>query len=186
MATMPTSGQISLDDARTVFGISGQVSLGDLYRGGAYVPDASVNNGVPTSGQISLGDLHGASSEEVSVSGSGDISSFNQSATLRFKSDGTVEATTNAGTEQLSASTDWIIPNDAAPGSYQVRATVTSGATPDGGTVGSWQALTSTRSWTLFAPGSTGSRGCTLLIEVRDGSGSVIDSGSYPLSTSTA
>lgn len=183
---MPGSGQISLDDARDEFDVGGQISLGDLYRGGSLVPDVSVNSGVPTSGEIGLSDLYGAADEQVTVSGSSTISSFNQSAQVRFNSDGTVDAITNSGTTQLSASTDWIIPNDAAPGTYQIRATLTSGSTPDGGTLDTWLAMTISRVWTLSPPGTSGTRNCTLLIEMRDGTGPVIDSGSYPLESVTA
>lgn len=56
-----TSGAISLDDLRKHFGpFSGQAILGDYYRGGTYVPDISVNAGVPTSGSISLDDFYGS------------------------------------------------------------------------------------------------------------------------------
>ena len=38
--TLQSSGAISMDDMRTEFGISGAISMGDLYRGGSEVPSS--------------------------------------------------------------------------------------------------------------------------------------------------
>jgi hypothetical protein len=43
---------------------------------------------------------------------------------------------------------DWISPVSAAPGAYEVRADLESGAV-DGSATGSWLALTSSRSWSV-------------------------------------
>lgn len=54
----PTVGQsINLEFARAA---SQQTSMSQLYRGGPIVPNASLNNAVPTSGPISLSQLRGA------------------------------------------------------------------------------------------------------------------------------
>lgn len=55
---LPGSGTIKLSDLITEFG--GGTKLSDFYRGGAYVPNITANNGVPTSGDISLTDFYGA------------------------------------------------------------------------------------------------------------------------------
>ena len=39
---------VSMNDLRTTFGVSGTVSLSQLYRGGSLVPDVSTNNGIPS------------------------------------------------------------------------------------------------------------------------------------------
>lgn len=59
---LQSSGQITIDDLRTEFGVTGQASLSDFYRGGSNVPDTTTNSGVPTSGQIQLSDFYGTSS----------------------------------------------------------------------------------------------------------------------------
>ena len=41
-------------------GLSNPISISEYYRGGGYVPDTSMNEGVPTSGTISLSDFFGA------------------------------------------------------------------------------------------------------------------------------
>lgn len=92
---------------------------------------------------------------------------------------------TSAGTYAVTLSTsgggptgDWISPTSLASGSYEIRATATSG-TVSTGTVGSWLALSSTRTWTV-SRGSVGSKACTLTIEIRT-EGVTVYSGSITL-----
>lgn len=72
------------------------------------------------------------------------------SALVRVNTDGTVDELVGAAVNQLSAGTDWVIPNSVAPGSYEILCTLNSGsldasgATCDGVT---WLALTSNRFW---------------------------------------
>lgn len=61
MASMPSSGAISLDNARSVFGVGGALAMSQLYRGGGIVPNIPANSAVPTSGTISMSNLYGAS-----------------------------------------------------------------------------------------------------------------------------
>lgn len=63
---LPTSGPISLSMIRTEFGVSGTVSMSQLYRGGGIVPNTPANAAVPTSGTIKVSNLYGA--EKVSLS----------------------------------------------------------------------------------------------------------------------
>lgn len=72
----------------------------------------------------------------------------------------------------------WINPTSLASGSYEVRATATSG-TVSTGTVGSWLALSSSRTWSVSRSGA-GSKACTLLIEIRT-EGVTVYSGSITL-----
>lgn len=66
---------------------------------------------------------------------------------------------------------DWVVPRGAA-GSYECRATAVSG-TVTSGTIGSWQALTSTRTWTK-SRATVGSVTAVIDIEIRKGSGPVL------------
>lgn len=64
---LPTSGPISLSMIRTEFGVSGTVSMSQLYRGGGIVPNTSANAAVPTSGTIKVSNLYGATKVSLSV-----------------------------------------------------------------------------------------------------------------------
>lgn len=58
--TLPTSLPLSLGQVYTEFGAPAGTPLGSFLRGGAYVPNVSQNNNVPTALPISLGQLLGA------------------------------------------------------------------------------------------------------------------------------
>ena len=58
---LQTSGVISLNDIQNEFGGANPIGFAEYYRGGAYVPNTSQNNSVPTSGTISLSNFYGAS-----------------------------------------------------------------------------------------------------------------------------
>lgn len=75
----------------------------------------------------------------------------------------------------------WIVPNSLASGSYEVRATVTSG-TLSGGTTGTWLALSSSRQWWRERT-TPGVSSCTLLIEIRT-EGVTVYSDSFTLQAS--
>lgn len=59
---LQSSGPISFADINAEFarGAGTQLSMSQLYRGGAIVPNATVNQNIPTSGQVSLGQFYGA------------------------------------------------------------------------------------------------------------------------------
>ena len=74
------------------------------------------------------------------------------SATLNFNTNGTITLTAT-GTPTGSLPSDWYLPTTTSIGnSYWVRAQLNSGPAVTG-TVGSWLALTSARSWTQSASG---------------------------------
>jgi len=102
------------------------------------------------------------------------------SASIQIRSTGGVFRGLDGAYAQVDTSTDWIIPNSAAsgPGTYHVRATLnsSSGTATRTGTLGSWEALTSTRTWELTKT-STGTATWDLDIEISD------DGGSTTLST---
>lgn len=52
--TTPSSGVIRIGMVLNELGLSGPLSLGQLYRGGSLVPNTSAYLGIPTSGAISL------------------------------------------------------------------------------------------------------------------------------------
>ena len=56
--TLPSSGAISLGAIRTAAGFSGAVSMGDLYRTGAKIPQCPGTTNIPTSGTIDMADLY--------------------------------------------------------------------------------------------------------------------------------
>lgn len=59
-SALQTSGTISINDLATQFGGTTPHSMNEYYKGGANVPNISVNASVPTSGQISLDNFYGA------------------------------------------------------------------------------------------------------------------------------
>ena len=73
----------------------------------------------------------------------------------------------------------WIAPASAAPGSYECRATLNSGAISTG-TTGTWLALTTNRAWQLITDGSA-----NLTIEIRNAAGTVLSSATVTMSRST-
>jgi hypothetical protein len=57
-----SSGRISINDIVGEFGGTAPHSLSEYYRGGARVPNITLNNNIPTTGSISLSDFYGATS----------------------------------------------------------------------------------------------------------------------------
>jgi hypothetical protein len=106
-------------------------------------------------------------------------SGFGASAAFLFTSGGLIqESTSTSGTVTVAG---WLDPTTSAPSDYEIRATLSSGTVS--GTFGTWQALTSTRSWSVSASGGGGaSQSGTILIEIRKGGGSVLDSATFTLS----
>lgn len=58
---LPSSGLITLANLQAEFGGSNPISLSEYYRGGAYVPDSSYTDTIPTSGVITLQNFRGTS-----------------------------------------------------------------------------------------------------------------------------
>ncbi len=174
---LPTSGTLTLNQIKTEFGATGTRGLTEFYRGGAFVANTSANAGIPTSGQIDILDFYGASNATVTLANTyfvGNITSTPDASivSISFESDGDIITNGSLGVVDEG---DWVNPKSAAPGSYEIRATLNSGDGPVG-TVGSWLALTSTRTWSLTKPGFVaGSRECELTIEIRLGT-AVLDS----------
>lgn len=78
----------------------------------------------------------------------------------------------------------WIAPQTGMS-DYEIRATLSSGSTPDSGTIGSWEALSTARFWELTnpTPPATNIITSALLIEIRwTGNNVVQDSATFTLS----
>jgi hypothetical protein len=98
-------------------------------------------------------------------------------AGYRLTSSGEAQTDTN-DTPSWTRVEDWIRPTSAAPGSYEVRATLNSG-TLTSGTTGSWLALSTTREWTVERT-LNGISSANLTIEIRRGT-TVLDSATVTL-----
>lgn len=109
----------------------------------------------------------------------------NAIAAIRFNADGTVDRIVGGTPTQVDFATDWIIPNSAAPGGYQVRFTSLTGDAPtvtDSTAEDAWYAFTSGNFDIRLQEFGTGLQSCSFTVEIRLGSsGSAIASGSYNL-----
>lgn len=102
------------------------------------------------------------------------IDPANASATFQLSSAGVASGTGGSSYNWLSS---------GAPANYEVLATVTAG-TLSSGTTGSWQALSSTRSWNVSRT-TIGTRTATITIQIRETANpTVTDSGSITLTAS--
>ena len=135
---------------------------------------------------IKSGGIHG----QVTLSGETLTRNDESVVGVRFNADGTVDSLLDGSYAQIDNATDWIIPNNAAPGLYQVR--VTSVTETDSSGNGwqaaaaandTWIALTSNRLWAVVAAGPTGadSGGMDFNVEIRFGAGPVVATGAYSL-----
>lgn len=97
-------------------------------------------------------------------------------ASFTFRTDRTVRDQDNAVLDSA-----WVS-SGATVGNYSIRVTVTSGSTPTG-TVGSWLALSSNRTWSLTdAAGAAGTKSSTLKVEIKDNaSGVILDTATYTM-----
>lgn len=83
----------------------------------------------------------------------------------------------------LTFSGEWMDPAGAVSSSgYSVKATLSSGTTPQGPTLGSWHSLGTTREWSVGT--SSGTVSCDLYCEIKNSVGTVIASGTMSLSAS--
>lgn len=100
---------------------------------------------------LDLFDVNGSvSSVSYRLTNAGDIISIN----------------TMFGTQDIG---DWASPKSLAPGSYEVRVDLAPGSDSlASGTVGSWEALTTTRTWTL-EQSTPGYAQATLQVQIRLG-----------------
>jgi len=177
--TLQASGLIKLSDIRAEFGGSAPDSLSEYYRGGSYVATTAANSDVPTSGIIKLSDFYGASAYTAPVVTLSDktvsLTSFSNAVTAiyRLVSNGSV-----------SPSGTWLTPPDEAPDDYQCRATSAYGSYTYSSGFGTWLALSTTRTWSVrAAPGYSNTVTAEFVIEIRKGTGAVLDSATINLAS---
>lgn len=107
------TGTVSMSDIRTEFGVSGAISMSDMYRGGTNIRQKAANNtgnnlasGVPTSGTISIDNFKGQGKGFRYTYTSG---ATNQNISALFGSDYSVnypkEVVINSGVELGATST---------------------------------------------------------------------------------
>lgn len=90
------------------------------------------------------------------------------SAGYELNADGIAYEGVNGSYSAISG--EWLLAGSASD--FEVRATLNSGTTPSG-TLGSWVALSTTRTWELSAP-SGQVRSCELTVEIRRASDSTV------------
>lgn len=79
---LQSSGTISLANVQSEFGGSNPISISEYYRGGAEVPNVSINNSIPTSGAISLSNFYGGTNLLPFVSGTHYVSNGSATSSL--------------------------------------------------------------------------------------------------------
>jgi hypothetical protein len=106
----------------------------------------------------------GSSRDTVKVSGV-TVDDLNNpaSATYQLASTGIVNEITNAG--GTVALGNWVVPNSSAS-KYEVFATLNSGSLTSG-TTGSWEALSSSRSWVRNRSGGSGVSDANITVTIR-------------------
>lgn len=180
--TLPASGPLSLADIQGEFGGANPISLSEYYAGGAYVPAGTTGTygAVPSSGQISIQNFYGTSKVVISIS---DASVYYASGGLTSATTG-YQLTSSGQIQQLQQTTytnigQWCTPTSFAS-DYEAFVTMIAG-TLTTGTVGSWVALSSTQTWTLFA-GANNYETCQFTVQIRKiGTGTVLDSATITL-----
>lgn len=176
--TTPT-GPISLGDVQTEFGGSNPIGMDEYYRGGTYVNSTvaagTSGNPIATSGAIQLGDFRGVTALAFSIPVTqvqdNEFDPSDAYAGFTFYNDGT--AAVQGNDALINSPPDWITPSGGTPGnSYWIRVSVTAGSNPNFSNpgVGSWLAMSSTRTWT-WSRTTVGSNTATVTIEIASDSG---------------
>jgi hypothetical protein len=174
IATLPSSGAISLSDVQTEFGGSASTSINEYYRGGAYVPSYFLNESIPTSGQISLNQFHGASSSNPSAQLFNGFATSNEAvlpsttASVIFYTNGQCEyyAPGTAGGTSKSSNYTWVLAAAAEDTDMYVSVTGDE-AYLTSGTLNAWVRVLNTRSFIMGSePGQT--KSVTLTVTVRN------------------
>lgn len=176
---LPASPPISLSQVCTEFGAPATTPLASFLRGGAYVPNAAPNLGVPTALPISLLDLLGAAAGGggavvaltsrtvyAAISGAGTVN-----AGVRFYAAGALpnaqEERTPGGITTIAG--EWRI--SGVGSDYDIRASVVS-VTGVGSNIGdirgSWLNLGTDRLFTAQKSAALGIREEILTVEIRD------------------
>ena len=180
---IPSSGAISLSTIQTEFGGANPISLNEYYAGGTYVPagTSGTYGAVPSSGTISIRNFYGTSNVVISITDQS-IDGFGTSsagAWYYLTSGGVVQGSTDFNGINPYFIENWVTPTSQAA-NYEAFVTVTSGSL-NGGTTGSWVALSSNRSWYIQST-VTGLKTCVFTVQIRRiGTGTVLDTATITL-----
>lgn len=142
--------------------------------------------------QQGAGSAVGSAPGVVTLSGEifSDVAENGDIVGIRFHSNGKVETRLDATYTPIDTSTDWVIPNTAAPSLYEVMTDswVDIGGAGDGfnsaaAAEGVWIALTIARQWNVQAAGEGGSssNGMQFDAHIRWNGGAIIDSAAYEI-----
>lgn len=137
---------------------------------------------------LTSSDVAGPISDTVALSGTtsvpntvSDFAIFPATAEAgwRFNLDGSVDKNGGGTYTQFNKYTEWVSPKSPAT-TYYIRATNYSGSNPDSGTLGSWDALTTTREW-KWVRSAYGLTSGTLKVEIATDAGgaSIVATGYY-------
>lgn len=163
--TLPASGPLSLSEIQTEFGGTNPISISEYY---------AAATGVPASGTISISDFYGKSATMVdiaplSVYNSTAVSPADSRIEIRFDTDGRIRQAENGGTFNADGSWWTAAPSTGIGNDYEIRATTVSGSAINIGTLNTWQALSSNRTYGMLETtnGNT-TRSGVVLFEIRD------------------
>jgi hypothetical protein len=180
---IPSSGAISLTTVQTEFGGSNPISLSEYYAGGAYVPagTSGTYGAVPSSGAISLRNFYGTTAVVISITNQSITGSGTSSAGAWYflLANGQVNGSTDFNGINPFFIENWVTPTGQAA-NYEAFVTLVSGSL-NGGTTGSWVALSSNRSWYISTtnPGVTTAE---LTVQIRRvGTGTILDTATITL-----
>jgi hypothetical protein len=180
---LPSSGPLSLNDIQTEFGGSNPISLSEYYAGGGLVPSGTTGTygAVPSSGTISIRNFYGTSKVVITLTDQyiNDFSGGARNATTgyRLTSGGVAQALIYNTYYTLET---WCTPTGEAV-NYEVLVNNVTGSGLSSGTVGSWIALSTTRTWTLVATPGNGELTSFDVSIRRAGTTTVIDTATITL-----
>ena len=171
--TLQTTKPISMADIEAEFSAPSGTPLSAFVAGGAFVPPGTTGVGgpVPTAKPISMTDLLGTSNEfvtllarDIDAGGSGSAT-----ASVAFFDDGRL--LTNGVDVPVIGPDEWLNtqPTGNGPG-WDVRATVISGDTPSGPTLGVFHNISENRQWNL-TQSFPGAKSNTMRFEIRPAGG---------------
>lgn len=151
-------------------------SLSEYVRGGAYVPDTTANNGIPTTTSlISFSQFYSTTNIAYALTAYTTIANYStgtSTAGIRIGRDGYIYALGNDGTPalttytQINTGADWVIPRSATIGDdYYIYATQTGDTM--GGTFTTDLSLVADKTFTLSntASGTTKTSAITLVLK---------------------
>lgn len=167
---LAASGTLAMSSMRNEYkASSGAISMSELARSGSYVPNLTINSGVPTSGQRSISQYY-SSGSDINMDASYTTSDYSTAPTSATSIITAYNNGNLAGTGGVASFSGTWVGAASAPGAYyECYLEVISGSSPDAGdSVATWIALTSDRSWTLTTAGVASSKSATWRLHIRN------------------